>query len=84
LFICAADEKSEPIGKESVPIQLAQCWFPGLAISNAKILIYFSDKLYGNNFIKQHSETVIHIVYFAIDSARYASKLPKCLLQFKK
>ena len=25
-----------PIGKESVPIQLAQCWFPGLAISNAK------------------------------------------------
>jgi len=22
---------------ESVPIQLAQCWFPGLAISNAKI-----------------------------------------------
>jgi len=25
------------IGNESVPIQLAQCWFPGLAISNAKI-----------------------------------------------
>jgi len=25
-------------GKESVPIQLAQCRFPGLAISNAKIL----------------------------------------------
>ena len=24
-------------GKESVPIQLAQCRFPGLAISNAKI-----------------------------------------------
>jgi len=22
---------------ESVPVQLAQCWFPGLAISNAKI-----------------------------------------------
>jgi len=29
-------------GNESVPIQLAQCWFPGLAISNAKLLIYFS------------------------------------------
>ena len=28
-------------GNESVPIQLAQCRFPGLAISNAKILIYF-------------------------------------------
>jgi len=26
-----------PIGNESAPIQLAQCWFPGLAISNAKI-----------------------------------------------
>jgi len=25
------------VGNESVPIQLAQCWFPGLAISNAKI-----------------------------------------------
>jgi len=25
------------IGNESVPIQLAQCWFPRLAISNAKI-----------------------------------------------
>ena len=24
-------------GNESVPIQLAQCWFPGLAIYNAKI-----------------------------------------------
>jgi len=32
------------IGNESVPIQLAQCWFPGLAISNAKIHIYFSNK----------------------------------------
>jgi len=25
------------IGNKSVPIQLAQCWFPGLAISNAII-----------------------------------------------
>ena len=25
------------IGNDSVPIQLAQCWFPGLAISNARI-----------------------------------------------
>ena len=24
-------------GNKSVPIQLAQCWFPGLAISDAKI-----------------------------------------------
>ena len=43
---------------ESVPIQLAQCWFPGLAISNAKIRIYFSNEIDESNFIKQHSETV--------------------------
>ena len=42
----------QPIGNESVPIQLAQCWFPGLAISNAKLLIYFSNKIYESNFIK--------------------------------
>ena len=47
------------IGNESVPIQLAQCRFPGLAISSAKILIYFLNKIYGSNFIKQHSETVV-------------------------
>ena len=33
--------------------------FPGLAISSAKILTYFSNKIYGSNFIKQHSETVM-------------------------
>jgi len=45
------------IGNESVPIQLAQCWFPRLAISSAKIYIYFLHKIFGSNFIKQHSET---------------------------
>ena len=40
----------------SVPIQLAQCWFPGLAISNAT---YFSNIIYGSNFIKQHSENAM-------------------------
>ena len=39
--------------RESVPIQLAQCWFPGLVIFNAEI------KIHGCNFIKQCSETVI-------------------------
>jgi len=47
------------IGNESVPIQLAQCRFPGLAISSAKTEIYFSNKTYGSNFIKQHAETVM-------------------------
>ena len=45
---------------ESVPIQLAQCRFPGQAICTAKILIYiFSNKIHGSNFITQHSETVM-------------------------
>jgi len=38
---------------------LAQCRFPGLAISNAKTLIFFSNKIYRNDFIKQPSETVM-------------------------
>ena len=46
-------------GIESAPIQLAQCRFPGLTISSDKILIYFSNKIHGSNFIKQHSETVM-------------------------
>jgi len=56
---------SVPMGNESVPIQLAQCWFPGLAICNAKIYIYFSNKIlpYGSNFIKQHPETVMILNY---------------------
>ena len=42
-----------------MPIQLAQCWFSGLSIHNAKIQLYFSNNIYGSNFIKQHSETVM-------------------------
>ena len=45
--------------RKCAEIQLAQCQFPGLAISNAKILTYFSDEIYGSNFIKRHSETVM-------------------------
>jgi len=47
------------IWNESVPIQLAQCGFSGLAISSGKILMYFRKKIYGSNFTKQHSETAI-------------------------
>jgi len=50
--------KLAPTGNVSVPIQLAQCRFYGLAVSNAKMLRYFQVKIYGSNFIKQHSETV--------------------------
>jgi len=48
-----------PVGNQSALIQLAQCRFPVLAISNAKILVYFSNKIYESNFIKQRSETVV-------------------------
>jgi len=62
------------IGNESAPIQLAQCRFPGLAISNAKIFIYFSKKIYGSNFIEQHSETVIvRVTKMLIEKKRIVS-----------
>jgi len=41
-------------GNESVPIQLAQCRFPELAIS----INIFSNNIYGSYFVKQYSETV--------------------------
>jgi len=56
---------------ESAPIQLAQCWFPGLAISSAKLQIYFSNKTYGNNFVKQHSETVISKMLIAVQKIKF-------------
>jgi len=46
------------LGNESVPIQVAQCWFPGLAISNAKNKYIFSNKIYDSNF----SETALGTV----------------------
>jgi len=46
-------------GNESVPIQITQCWFPGLAIPMLKYEYFFSNKIHGSNFIKQHSETVM-------------------------
>jgi len=50
---------SSRIGNDSVQILLAQCWFTGLAISNAEIYIYFSNKIYGSSFMKQHAETAM-------------------------
>jgi len=43
-----------PIWNETVPIQLAQCWFHALAVSDAKIC-----STYGSNFVKQQSETAM-------------------------
>ena len=49
-------ELTGEIRNESAPIQPAHCRFHGQAFSNAEILAY---KIYGSNFIKQHSETVM-------------------------
>jgi len=49
------------IGKERVPIQLAQCWFPiawPFPMLKYKY-VFFSNKIYGSNFVKRHSETVM-------------------------
>jgi len=46
-----------------VPIQLAQCWFPGLSVFNDKIQVYFSKQIHGSKFVKQHSETVTVCIY---------------------
>jgi len=56
-------------GKESVPIQLSQCWFP---VSKAKIL----NKLIKWNTRKQFYQTAV--------GNCYGLKLQKCWLQFKK
>jgi len=41
------------IWNDSAPIQLAQCQVRRLAISDAKVLICFSNKMHGSNFIEQ-------------------------------
>ena len=53
------------VWNESVPIQLTQCRFPGLAISHAKILIYF----FKSNIRKQFYQTTL--------GNCYGLKLPK-------
>ena len=54
------------IGNESVPIQLAQCRFPRLVISNAEISIHF----FQQNTQKQFYQTAL--------GNCYRLKLPKC------
>jgi len=58
LFENLLARNNHAIGNDSAPIQLAHCRFAGQAISRAKILIYFSNKMHGSNFVKQQSETV--------------------------
>jgi len=42
-------------------------WAGVLAISNARMLIYYSNKIHGSNFVKQHSETVVVRNYQNVD-----------------
>jgi len=64
-FLNAAERKAVAqaeagvhVGSESVPKQLAQCWFPGLAISNSKYKYISQIKYTKAISSKQHSETV--------------------------
>jgi len=66
------------IGNENVPIQLAQCWFPGLTISNAKILIYFSNKIYGSSL----SNSTQKLLWFEITKMPIAVFKKKNLVPF--
>ena len=81
----AVDESAvgvaDDTGNESAPIHLAQCRFPRLAISNAEMLIFFSKKICGSNFIKRHSETVMVCNYQNVDCL-LRKKLLCHLLQF--
>jgi len=67
LMLCTAVENISAL------IQLAQCQFPQPAISNAKILIYLSEKKY---IAKQFHQTAL--------GNCCGLKLWKCWLQFKK
>jgi len=69
--IMRAMRPKKTIGNESAPIQLAQYPFPGLAISNAKTLIYFFQIKYAKQFYQT-----------ALGNC-YGLKLPKRLFQFK-
>jgi len=42
-------------------------WAGVLAISNARMLIYYSNKIHGSNFVKRHSETVVVRNYQNVD-----------------
>jgi len=46
------------IGNESVPIQQAQCWFPGLAISMDVLAPFVS--------VLRHSDCVFHVLMLSI------------------
>ena len=69
-------------GNESVPIQLAQCRFPGLAISNAKILIglYFSRKINGRNHF--HQTALENLLWFEITKMLLAVRNKYCVIYY--
>ena len=50
---------NKDIWNESVAIQLAECWFPGLAISNAKIWIYFSNKKFTEAILSDSNQKLL-------------------------
>jgi len=56
---CSGTKLAIPIRNESVLIQLAQCRFSRLAISNAKILIYFSNKIHESKILSNNTRKLV-------------------------
>jgi len=55
---------------------------PWVAISNAKILIYFSNKICGSNFIKQHSETIVMVWNYQNADCIFKKKIVSFIIIF--
>jgi len=70
------------MSNESAPIQLAQCRFPGLAISSAKILLYFSNKKYTEAILPNSTRKPLRFEITKILIAVQEKKLLRNLLQF--
>ena len=67
--------KSVSIGNESVPIQLAQCRFPGLAVSNAKISIYIFQTKRAETILSNSTRKLLWFEYYQIDDCSLRKKL---------
>jgi len=68
---------TSPVGKESVPIQLAQCWFHGLAFSNAEVGYIFQIK-----YTEAISNSTRKLLWFEISKMMIAVRRNKFIASF--
>ena len=55
----AMQQPNKTTGNSSVPIQLARCWFPGLAISDAKKNNYIFQIKYAEAIISNSTQKLL-------------------------